>query len=1130
MPPDTSLHGIDTRPETIDDDALHEPESAAFTAAWQPADTTLLHPGNLPLARVQRAWERKPSSPLSRRKVRVGKMWKRVLRPGASRSTVSSAEEMVTGLGGSGVGRSRTSLPSPLRAVKKLRVEAGEGLVGGSAGAAQVVSRWEMRESPVRKIVTRSAVGCGLVALPDVEQEEVGSGDVGGATYEVIGENGGVTVVDEITAEDGREWLDVEDSESLEVREETVMKQGEAVLHARHLSGINASGSREGVTDLGTTGGQDDDQNPENGATTSESRSKSTALQPAPLINVQPRPIPAAEVITLPEGFVSPVKRRKLGPRASRMVSESRRKTLPVQFAPAILANAHIGALLAEDDPEVVEAEVAPTDVTPIELNMQTFVSGQNDGSFMADIQEPVAVLRRSDWEDVEGEAFEAATAKSSDDSPGKQMTLCLQIAGALQEPVQEEYAAPQGANERPCHNGTNIMEDIHVDPITSIEASHTQAPSRRSPRRKSSSPLKQRPAVMDKPHHMAFTPLKPPSLSVDLRHDTAGLHDAKDESMRDVQDTLNPIASLFQRASSAPPEEPQMSPRKPAKSRVSDDTALLQAFLNRAAESKSTRRLSATEKESLSNRRDSDTIRQALASPPRPEVLMDLDPNSPSPRKQQPALAISETSQDAATPAPDTPGTIEVGHDSTEEAGDSASGVRTRRSGRGRRKPQIYSQSDLASSAPARINIRGLANGVDVLKKAETQSLAYMTRNNTRLNKGESVPPKPRMVKMALETISAAAFESTSATASGAEAVAEPEEMLDVVVDDGKRRIRWAEQLISFYQGSTSFDTSQLSDEPEERMPWERGADFDPTEEPKQGLDAPVPAAETPSKPKAKLRTLKAPRAASTPAKKTSAANAAKVTDVIPAPAADADSQVKTAPRPRRSRIATPAKGLANASLLPADLAPVSASAPAPTATKETAAPTRKRAGTSRLLPPGTLAAGVPTAPTSVTLASATTNGAGKENLTIASPPKKRSTSGASGPAPSLTSAPAVKLDFGKSVTGLKPPTTATKLDITGNGISVAVPSLASPAKKAGERRAAMFGNSTVAASAEGREGGEPLAMGMSSPAKKRNHESYKECNKSVDSTSRDNDNKAGYDNIQAPDPSFEDAILPRT
>ncbi|KAK0278547.1 hypothetical protein LTR35_009286 [Friedmanniomyces endolithicus] len=1093
MPPDTSLNGIDTFSDTAADNAHHEPKSAAFTAAWQPADTMLLHPGNLPLARVQRAWERKPSSPLSRRKVRVGKMWKRVLMPGASKLRMSSAGDAV-GSGGEGLGRSRTNSPSPLRAVKKLRVGAGDGEAGCSAGAAQVVSRGETRESPVRKIVTRSAVGCGMVALPDVEQkEEVASGDVEGVTYEVIGEDGGVTVVDEITAEEGHEWLDVEHPESREGHGETVLQLGEAVIHDRHSSDINAGGSREEIADLGMTGSQDDDNKPENGPTASESRSNATALQPAPLIDVQPRLLPAAEVITLPEGFVSPLKRRKLGPRASRMVSESRRKTLPVQFAPAILGNAPIGALLPEDDPEVVEAEVAPTDATSSELNMQTRVSEHNNRSFMADIQEPVAALRGCDWEDVEGEALDAATAKPSDDSLGKQTTLCLQVADASQKPLQEGCAAPKEANESPCHDATSIVDDIYAEPMTSIEVSHTQAPSRRSPRRKSSSPLKQRLAVMDKPHHVAFTPLRPPSLFVDLRHDTAGSHDANDESMTDVQDKLHPIASLSQRASSAPPQEPQMSPRKPAKSRVSDDTALLQAFLNRAAESKSTRRLSATEKESLSNRRDSDTIRQALASPARPEVLMDLDPNSPSPRKQQPGLAISATSQDAAAPASDTPGTIEVEHDSVEGAGDSASGVPTRRSGRGRRKPQIYSQSDLASSAPSRINIRGLANVVDVLKKAETQSFAYMTRNNTRLTKGESVPPKPRMLKMALESISTAAFEFTGDATSGAEAVAEPEEMHDMV-DDGKRRIRWAEQLFSFYQGSTTFDTSQLSDEPEEKMPWERGADFDPTEEPKQGLDAPVPAAETPSKPKAKLRTLKAPRTAGTPAKKTPASSAAKVartaeeTDATPAAVAEADGTLKTAPRPRRSRIATPAKGLANASLLPADVAPVPASAPAPTAAKETAVPARKRAGTSRLLLPGTLAVGVPTAPAPAINASTTANSGGKENLTIASPPKKRSTSGASGPGTSLISAAPLKLDLGISgMTGLKPPTIATSMDMSGYGMSATVPSLASPAKKAGGRRAVMFGNPALSVSAEGREGGGSLGLGMSSPAKKR-------------------------------------------
>ncbi|KAK1042103.1 hypothetical protein LTS16_009065 [Friedmanniomyces endolithicus] len=1096
MPPDTSLNGINSLPDTTTEDAQPEPKSVAFTAAWQPADTTNLHPGNLPLAHVQRAWERKPSSPLSRRKVRAGKLWKRVLKPGASKSTISSGEEVVVELRGSGGRRSRTSLPSPLRAVKKLRVEAGEGDARCFAGTAQVVSRWEMRESPVRKIVTRSAVGYGLVALPDLGQVDVEAGDVDGVTYEVIGEDGDMTEVDRVTAEGECEWLDVEDVEARHVHDETAIQLGEAVLQAQQVGDLGGIELREEVTDLGTTGSKPDDDKPDTGKTGPESRSSSIAMQFAPLIEVQPMLIPTAQATALPEGFVSPVKRRKLGPRASRMVSESRRKTLPVQFSPPILAKAPSEALLAEYVPEVVEAEIASTDVRSMTFGSHSLVSEYSDASLLADLKESVSVLREGDWEDVDGEALGVATTTSSDNSPVKQMAPCLQSADALQQPLSlsERHFTSQEAQGRSSHAETGSGEDNRLDPVPSIEAPENQARSKRSPRRKSSSPLKQRAAVMEKPHHVAFTPLKPSSMSADLRYETAGsLHAANDGSMRDVQDTLHTIASPFQRALSAPPEEPQMSPRKPAKSRISDDTALLQAFLNRAAESKSTRRLSATEKESLSNRRDSDTIRQALASPARPEVLMDLDPNSPSPRKQQPGLAMSEGSQDVATPASDTTGTIVVGLDSMEDAADDAApGVRTRRSGRGRTRPQVYSQSDLASSAPSRINIRGLANVVDTLKKTKTQSLAYLTRNNTRLNRGGSVPPKPRMVKIALESISTAAFESASNATSGAEAVAEPEEVLDVV-EDGKRRIRWAEQLFSFYQGSTSFDTSQLSDEPEERMPWERGADFDPMEEPKEGLDVPVPAAETPSKPKAKLRTLKAPRTASTPAKKAPASSAVKVasaageTQVMPAAAAETDGNLKPAPRPRRSRIATPAKGLAVASLLPADIAAVSASAPASTTEKEAAAPTRKRAGTSRLLPPSALTAGASTAPAPASTASATANGSGKENLTIASSPKKRSTSGASGPGTSLTSSAALKLDFGKGMAGLKPPTTAASIDVSGNAIGVVVPSLASPAKKAGGRRAAMFGNPALSASAEGREMGGPVVLGMSSPAKKR-------------------------------------------
>ncbi|TKA77492.1 hypothetical protein B0A55_05371 [Friedmanniomyces simplex] len=1099
MEPDTSLSHIDNSPTTaVENDAQHESAASASAfaaaAAWQPADTTThLHPGNLPLARVQRAWERKPSSPLSRRRIRVGKVWKRVIKPSGLGTTIASETLMRLG-GGLGAKRmrsSRASSLSPLRAVKKLRVgggEVGEGI--------QVVSRWEGRESPGRKIVTKSTVGCGLVALPDLDAEEAVGGD-GGVVYEVVGEDGRAVDLGEETVEAERGWLDVEEDEGGEVSGDATMRVGDAVLQARCVEDADGSGPSDETMCLQAINSENTSEEPDDGRTEIRITASPKVLRSALPTEVPPKLIPGAQGGALPDGFVSPLKRRKLGPRASRTVSESRRKTLPVQFAPAVLAATSVEALVAEVAVDPVEVEAALTTESMIS---QLQSSEDLDAGLAVIIQEPVASLRDDGWEDVEEEAQELEAAR---------VVPLHQMSDEQVEPSAQVLNAPQGllpgghANARadvePLRQlGIAGSDSSSSDAVPSTETSQVQPSLRRSPRRMSSSPLKQRTAVSlpDKPHHIAFTPLRRFSPFVDLRNVTARTsNDTSDELMKDAHDTLQPTVSPFQRASSAPPEEPQMSPRKPAKPRISDDTALLQAFLNRAAESKSTRRLSATEKESLSNRRDSDTVRQALASPAKPEVLMDLDPNSPSPRKQQAGLAVDDSVEHSVTLASNTSGASDAGQDPIEDPSESASGVRTRRSGRGRRKPQVYSQSNpsTASSAPSKINIRGLANIGDLMKKAETQELAQLTRNNTRKNKGGSVLPKPRLVKLALDGIATAATDSTSDAVNGADAVAGDEEMLDVAAD-GKRRIRWAETLVSFYQGSTDLEASQLSDEMEERMPWERGADFDPTEEPKQELGTPVPAAETPSKPKAKLRTLKASRTASTPAKKASASDSAKVAstveanEVAPAPISEVYAKPKPAPKPRRSRIATPAKGLANASLLPADVAPVSASsAPEPTAERKKAAPTRKRAATSRLLPPGTLAAGVSMAPAPARDTSTTINGGGKENLTIASPPKKRSTTGTSAPCSAMTSSVAPKLDFGKAMTELKPSTsTTTGLEVSENA---GVPSLASPAKKAGGRRAAILGSSALSsASVEGsREGGGLPVLGLSSPAKKR-------------------------------------------
>jgi hypothetical protein len=73
----------------------------------------------------------------------------------------------------------------------------------------------------------------------------------------------------------------------------------------------------------------------------------------------------------------------------------------------------------------------------------------------------------------------------------------------------------------------------------------------------------------------------------------------------------------------------------------IDDDTAILKDFLNRAAASKA-EKAATHRRESLQNRRDSDVIRNALASPRR--VLEDKDPNSPSKYTSELALDLPQT------------------------------------------------------------------------------------------------------------------------------------------------------------------------------------------------------------------------------------------------------------------------------------------------------------------------------------------------------------------------------------------------------------------------------------------------------------------------------------------------------
>ncbi|KAK3619102.1 hypothetical protein LTR56_015096 [Elasticomyces elasticus] len=1057
---------------------------------WATEDTTLLLPSNLPIARVQRAWERKPASPLARGRFRVGggKVWKRVLMPA---QTVGGS---VLGMGG---------LASPQCPTKRLRVEEG----------AARVSRWEARQSPVRKIVTRSALDDRLLELPLEEEEGEGSvEDEGDVTYEVLGEGGRVLELGEEGIETGHEWLDVEDEdEDEEVVNATMVHLDDALAHeVPPVDGADELVShREPV--LSNSGTRPQDMATELQPTFNEFEHNMTwtpivasmAMPEKPQPTLSPSK-PAQSHGRLPEGFVTPAKqpqRRKLGSRTSKGVTDARRKTLPVQFAPEvdvmpvvdvaadavdeigedveggdeIIGGIMDGADAMADHGNGVEDAVTATEVSAEQLRNADFPTDDRTGVEDMDVAttanwEVEMSEAEDEWEDVGDEASERiATAQPSDSFIESMPAQSIQLM------EDDEHTPPSPGTETETAYTSDLTTSEPTaapEPVLSIEPSNADVSLRRSPRRKSTSPIKPKTSTFgaEKPHHVAFTPLRRFSPFVDLRPAATGTPD--DTPVKDAN-----AASPFTRASSAPPEEP----RRIDKPRISDDTAFLHAFLKQAEERKGRgeRRLSVTEKESASNRRDSDTVRQALAASPDEQqqqrseldLVGERDGGSPSPKKKQRVAAEFDGAAGVVV------GGSEAAQEILEDAAGLAEGSRMRRSGRGKRRPQVFSSEASSGTGPAKISIRGLSGSGDVVKKDE---VPVLTRSNTKKNKGGSVLPKARLVKLALETIAEAGGSGAAPPATSGDHEMDDIDAVDKVGKKNRKgmSLHWAEELVSFYQGGEREVEMGDEEEVEEvRMPWERGADFDPT------VEVAVPASETPSKPKGgRVRKLKAPaRTAGASAKVK--VGAAKVEDSVGETSVAAPIDKPAATKPRRSRIATPAaKGAAKGDLLPADLAVAPLAAPPVSEDAKTAAapPSKKRtAGVSRLPPPRTITSLAP-APIAATTSIST---GGKENLTLtSSPPKKRSrTTTASTVFSTAKAASALappKLDFGKAMTELKPVPTSGM-----DGVVESVPGLSSPAKKVGSRRAAMFGSSVQST----RVADAPPMMSLSSPAKKR-------------------------------------------
>ncbi|KAK6432129.1 hypothetical protein LTR95_011701 [Oleoguttula sp. CCFEE 5521] len=1024
------------------DDASASPDPGA--PSWGAADATSLLPQHIAVSRPLRAYERKPASPYTRGRFRVGKLWKRTGTYAPSRKPMVAS--LASGNGGG----------SPMQVVKRLR--------GGMED--RVDMQWERVGSPVKKskgaerIVTRSMRQDGLVELSGENQD--GAEAVASATLQSAEEIKAVLEVDDeelaldaspiVGEEDG--WEDEQESNGSRngilagILDEP---SGATKLAANAELGFDVPAERPVEEDSDGAG-----------ELNGECASLLDATSAQQSVDALPAVLRAHPSMSgpLPAGFVSPVKRHRSVSKRLSMAAD-RRRTLPGTFAPNTTA-------AADHVPHV--KPLTPLSEVP---GMQVTASAQPDIAMSPGKQDEVQVDVEvqhdttpgdDEWEDVddkdtaESDSVSLPEAGEDADITGSGLQLLLYPTTSGGEHAEDAPADPEPTRMSISIETTvKLGEDLNSplaqavaiqEQLIAHELSPRSNPSpRRSPRRKSVSPAKQTatPSTAEKSGLPSVASLRQEgvpfhniqqALFLTMFGSGRGSSDPHRGDHRDHPSTIKSRALVdalphsLERSSSAPPEPPRLSPHKAPRPRVSDDTALLQAFIKRANQSKTSRRSSIAKRESLENRRESDTVRRALASPAKEDVLADLDPNA-SPRK---------AAVDDAVPVAES-----ITSPSRETIAQSEENPR-----RSLRRTQRRTAS---AALPNKISLRGSTEPF-VLRRGEAHELERVTRANTRKNKTGCVLPNLRLIKLAAEK---------GADCDGIEVVT----ITESVNGDGKRKIQW-DQTLNYYSDAPPQISPPTSDDEEadaDKQLVSELTDASSAAQDAMQIDstpsiqeqaielsarfagsAPkvaVPAAETPSKPKRKIRKLAAPRTAAAPGP----AVVESLPTAVPALAMPSAAEPKVNPL-KRSRIATPAKPTA----LPVPTATLDKQAPLGSATPKLIP--RKRPVPSRLPAPASTVATQPQdlKPTPSLLAS---------------PPKKKSSSSLSVKGASA-GAKVAKLDFGTSSL-----TSFAKSDCEPLGLS------ASPAKRAGK----VFALSKV----DRFEEDEGRLMGMGSPAKKR-------------------------------------------
>jgi hypothetical protein len=199
-------------------------------------------------------------------------------------------------------------------------------------------------------------------------------------------------------------------------------------------------------------------------------------------------------------------------------------------------------------------------------------------------------------------------------------------------------------------------------------------------------------------------------------------------DSMDDITSglTLGPLTSSREptprrlRSPSPPPRTASGPEDATMTFAFDDDTALLKDFLSRAAASKANKAENIARRESLQNRRDSDVIRHALASPRK--ALEDKDPNSPSKYDTETTLNLSQTlTLDMDSAAPLSPSKASTQAEAKAEGVDDSKAARISRRSSRARTSRLPGPSSIPTGPP-KISVKRDGGDPVILKKTDAQ------------------------------------------------------------------------------------------------------------------------------------------------------------------------------------------------------------------------------------------------------------------------------------------------------------------------------------------------------------------------------------------------------------------------